>query len=149
MSIKKVAFFIIIIFSVIIINNLARSIYSLWQKNHLVTDARTEVEKEKRENDELKRKLAQVQTPEFVEEEARNKLFMAKPGEGVIVLSEKDREATLSAKPKLPDTSQTKTFGKSSLSVLVSVRTVLALVTGLGGDWSVTVSGARKLPTPR
>lgn len=104
MSLKKIAFFIMIIVSVIIINNLARSIYSLWQKNHLVTDARWEVEKEKKENDELKKKLAQVQKPEFIEQEARNKLFLAKPNEGIIVLSQKDREATLSAKPKPPDT---------------------------------------------
>ena len=93
-----------IVASVIIINNLARSIYSLWQKNHLVTDVRSEVEKEKKENDELKKKLAQVQKPEFVEEEARNKLFLAKPNDGIIVLSEKDREATLPAKPKPQDT---------------------------------------------
>lgn len=103
MSLKKVAFFVIIIVSAIIINNLARSIYSLWQKNHLVTDAKLEVENKKRENDELKRKLSQVQKPEFLEEEARNKLFLAKPGEGVIVLSQKDLQATISAAPKPPD----------------------------------------------
>lgn len=103
MSLKKIAFFIMIVASVIIINNLARSIFYLWQKNHLVTDVRSEVEKEKKENDELRSKLAQIQKPEFVEQEARNKLFLAKPNEGIIVLSEKDREATLSAKQKPPD----------------------------------------------
>ena len=103
MTLKKIAFFIIIVFSLIIINNLARSIYSRWQKNHWVTDARQEVEKEKKENDELRKKLAQVQKPEFVEEEARNRLLLAKPNEGIIVLSKKDREATLPVTQKPPD----------------------------------------------
>ncbi len=81
-----------------------RSIYTLWQKNDLVENLRLEVKKNQRENEDLKRKLRIVEKPQFIEEEARNKLFMSKPGEGVIVLSQKDREATLSAKPKPKDT---------------------------------------------
>ncbi len=80
------------------------SIYTLWQKKHLVEDVRLEVEKNQHENEALKRKLSQIEEPQFIEEEARNKLFLSKPGEGVIVLSQKDLEATLSAKPKPRDT---------------------------------------------
>ncbi|HSW48257.1 MAG TPA: septum formation initiator family protein [Candidatus Saccharimonadales bacterium] len=101
---KKIAFFIIIIASIFIINNLVRSIYTLWQKKNLVVNAKQDVDREKAENEELKRKLAKVEKPEFVEEQARDKLFMSKPGEGVIVLSQKDLEATISAKPKPVDT---------------------------------------------
>lgn len=104
MSPKKIVFFVIIIVSAFIINNMIRSIYTLWQKNHLVTDLRLEVEQEKQKNQELKSKLAQVKDKDFVEEQARNKLFMVKPGEKVVILSEKDLQATLSAKPKPRDT---------------------------------------------
>jgi len=104
MSPKKIVFFVIIVASVLVINNLVHSIYDLWQKKDLVVRARQEVEKEKSENDTLKNKLRIVERSEFIEEEARNKLFMSKPGEGVIVLSQKDLEATLSAKPKPKDT---------------------------------------------
>lgn len=86
MPIKKIVFFVILIASVIIINNLVQSIYTLWQKKNLVVKAQLELEKEKKENQELKEKLAQVKQPQFIEKEARNKLFLAKPGEGVIVI---------------------------------------------------------------
>lgn len=103
MSGKKIVFFIIILVSALVINNLVRSIYTLWQKQYLVQNVMLEVEKKKNENQELKKKLDYTKRPQFVEEEARNKLFMGKPGEGVIVLSQKELEATLAAKPKPVD----------------------------------------------
>jgi cell division protein FtsB len=104
MSAKKIVFFIILIISLFIINNLSHSIYSLWQKKQLVTDAQFEVDKEKQRNLELKNKLNQINRPQFIEEEARNKLFLSKPGEQILVISEKDLQASLSSKPKPKDT---------------------------------------------
>jgi cell division protein FtsB len=105
MSAKKIVFFGILIISLFIINNLSHSIYSLWQKRQLVTDAKLEVDKEKQRNLELKNKLNQIKRPQFIEEEARNKLFLSKPGEQILVISEKDlAEATASVKPKPRDT---------------------------------------------
>ncbi len=104
MNIKKIAFFIIIIISLFIINNLVHSIYTLYQKKNLVLDAKIEVEKQEKENLELKNKLSQARDPEFVEQEARNKLFLAKPGDEIIVVSKDDLEASSSVKPKMPDT---------------------------------------------
>jgi cell division protein FtsB len=101
---KKIVFFIIILASFLVINNLVRSIYTLWQKQYLVDNMRLEVEQKKKENQELQKKLDFTKRPQFVEEEARNKLFMGKPGEGIIVLSQKDLEGTMSAKPKPVDT---------------------------------------------
>ncbi len=104
MPVKKIVFFIILIASVIIINNLVHSIYTLWQKKNLVVKAQLELEKEKQENQELKRKLAQVKQPQFVEKEARNKLFLAKPGEGVIVIPTGAIKPSQSTQPKPKDT---------------------------------------------
>lgn len=86
MPIKKIVFFVILLASLFTINNLVHSIYTLWHKETLIEKAKIELEKEKKENQTLKQKLTVVRKPQFVEEEARNKLFLAKPGEGILVL---------------------------------------------------------------
>ncbi|HZE87247.1 MAG TPA: septum formation initiator family protein [Methylomirabilota bacterium] len=87
MTIKKIVFFTIIIASFFVINGLIHSIYTLLQKNSLVTQAKQELVREKKKNKQLKNQLHVAKRPQFVEEEARNKLFLAKPGEGVIVIA--------------------------------------------------------------
>lgn len=83
---KKILYLLILIISVFISNNLIRSTYNLWQKNHLVSDAQRELEKEKNEHEKLKDQLARVKRPDFVEEEARDKLFMVKKGEKMVLV---------------------------------------------------------------
>ncbi len=83
---KRIFFIAILLISLVIINNLVRSIYSLWQKKDLIIKAQIAVEKEKKENQQLKKQLQEVSKPGFVEEEARDKLFMGKPGEQVVLL---------------------------------------------------------------
>lgn len=103
MFLKKIVFFSIILASIIIINNFIHSIYSLWQKKDLVVKAKEDLVQEKQDNTTLKKKLAVANNPQFVEEEARNKLFLAKPGEGVIIMpAPDDKKPSSEAKP--PDT---------------------------------------------
>lgn len=83
---KKLAFIIILIISLVIIKNLLSSIYNHWQKQDLVIQAKWELDMEKKKNKELKDKYSLANSPGFVEEEARNKLFMVKPGEKQIIL---------------------------------------------------------------
>lgn len=86
---KKIFFFVAIVICILIINGLVRSIYDLWSKQDLVVLAENDLKREKRENEKLKQQLVLVGDENFVETEARNKLFMVKPGEsGVIVPSE-------------------------------------------------------------
>lgn len=86
---KKIFFFVAIVICILIINGLVRSIYDLWSKQDLVVTADNDLKREKRENEKLKQQLVLVQDENFIESEARNKLFMVKPGEsGVIVPSE-------------------------------------------------------------
>lgn len=88
-TIKKFIFIVIFIVSLVIIKNLATSIYDLWSKQDLVVDTRDELENEKKENLKLKAQLTYVKSEEFIETEARDKLFMVKEGEkGVIVPSD-------------------------------------------------------------
>ncbi len=104
MALKKIAFFGSIIISLFVINSLIHSIYTLWQKQHLVVRARQDLEKEQQQQQQLQRQLSIVQKPQFVEEEARNKLFLAKPGEGVIVISKDALHASKSGKDTSQDT---------------------------------------------
>jgi cell division protein FtsB len=85
---KKVLFFLILAVSILVINNLIRSIYTLWQKYDLVTLAQKELERQKQENQRLKSQLSHVKSKEFIEEQARNKLFLVKPGEQEVLISE-------------------------------------------------------------
>ena len=85
-TIKKVVYILIIILCLLTIQNLIRSIYNLWNKQDLVVKAKNELEREKQESQRLKVQFSYVKSEKFVESEARDKLFMLKPGEsGVIV----------------------------------------------------------------
>lgn len=86
MPLKKIVFFVFIVISLFIINDLTHSIYNLWQKRDLVDRARRTLSTEKKKNDELKRQLKEVAKPQFIEKEARDKLFLVKPGEGIVVI---------------------------------------------------------------
>jgi len=103
MVLKKIAFFIIIVVFAIIINNLAHSTFELWQKKDLLIRAQQELNKEKKEQQALRSKLAQVKKQQFVEEEARNKLFLGKKGEQVVFIPTQQSQASPSAKEKSID----------------------------------------------
>ena len=83
---KKILFIVAIVASVFIINSLVRSIYDLWGKQDLITKAQKELDKEKMENRDLRSKLSKAQSSQFVEEEARNKLLLVKPGEEQVII---------------------------------------------------------------
>lgn len=85
---KKVLAIFVVIACILIINNLAHSIYNLWQKRDLLTSAQEELNKAKEQNKSLKSKLSLVDSPQFIEEEARNKLFLVRPGEELLITKE-------------------------------------------------------------
>lgn len=83
---KKVILGAIIIISLVIINNLARSIYNLWQKQELVTTTEKELAREKKINADLKKQATSLKDPNYIEKIARDKLFLGKPKEEVVIL---------------------------------------------------------------
>ena len=102
---KKVAFLVILFISLFIIKNFITSIYSLWQKQDLIVQAKFDLETEEKKNQELKNKLSLAKLPQFTEEQARNRLFLVKPGENQIVLSQELWNATDSSRNKSLDNS--------------------------------------------
>lgn len=104
MSLKKIGFFVGLIVAVITINNLVQSIYTMNQKKLLVEQTKQELEKEKKINQQLKKDLAAIKKPQYIEEEARNNLFLTKPGEDVVILPSDYLKTSPPPKPKKQDT---------------------------------------------
>ncbi len=104
MPYKKIVYITIVIILLITINNLAHSIYTTYQKQDVIVQAQKELDREKEKNQELKQDLAKVKKPEFIESEARDKLLLAKKGEGVIVIPTGTIVGSPSPTPPPPDT---------------------------------------------
>ena len=83
---KKLVYLIAIVVCLLIIHNLVTSTLDLWHKQDLVTSAKSELAQQKAENESLKRQLKKVNSTTFLEEQARNELFMVKPGESGVIL---------------------------------------------------------------
>lgn len=83
---KKIIFIAIVIILLLIVNDLAHSIYNIWQKKDFVVQAEKELDFQKQENQRLKSALSYSQTQEFIEKEARDKLFMVKKNEQKVLI---------------------------------------------------------------
>jgi cell division protein FtsB len=90
--VKKILFLITIIASLFIIKDLLYSIYTLWHKNDLLIVAQKQLLMEEKTNARLKVQLNEAKKPSYVESQARNELFMVKPGENVVLLSQNKAE---------------------------------------------------------
>ena len=86
---KKIVYIIVVIVLFLIINSLVHSIFELWQKQDLLISAQKELDREKQKNQKLKAQYEYVQTPQFLEEQAHNKLFLVKEGEQGVLISQK------------------------------------------------------------
>lgn len=83
---KKIIFIVIVVTLIILINGLVRSMYDIWQKKDFVAQAQKELDFQKQENQRLKSTLSYSQTQEFVEKEARDKLFMIRKDEQRVLI---------------------------------------------------------------
>lgn len=98
---KRVIFFTVVIISIFIIQNMVRSIYGLWQKHDLLAQAESELAKQKQENSRLKQQLTTVESTNFIEQEARNKLFMQRAGESRVMVDRRLIDAVMGDKTEV------------------------------------------------
>jgi len=89
---KKVLFVVIVFILLAIVNDLAHSIYDIWQKKDFVMQAQKDLNFQKQENQRLKSALSYSQTAEFIEKTARDKLFMVKKGEQRVLISKESEK---------------------------------------------------------
>jgi cell division protein FtsB len=85
---KKIIFFIILGLCLLSIIHLISSIYTLWHKQDVLISAEKQLQQEKKDHQQLESQLKTVTASGFVEEEARNKLFMDKPGEREVIIAQ-------------------------------------------------------------
>ena len=70
----------------VIINNLVHSIIDLWQKQSFVTIAQKNLQQEQQKNQLLQHQLKTVSQQNFIEQQARDKLLLVKPGEQLVLI---------------------------------------------------------------
>lgn len=97
---KRIIFIISIIFLVFSIVHLLISIYTLWHKQDVLTNAKLQLQQEKQENLHLKKEFAEVKSPQFLDKEARDKLLLVKPGESEVLIDQNLLQASSSAAKK-------------------------------------------------
>lgn len=98
--IKKSVFILIVLLVLTIFYSLARQIYESLQTGKRLDNQLEELSGLQHKNVELKKKLEKVQTPEFIEEQARNKLNLAKEGETVVIIPQEVLDKVLNLEQK-------------------------------------------------
>lgn len=93
------------IFYLILAYNLTRSIVVLWYKKDIIVDSQEALTQAQAENARLKAKLEEVNSPDFIDKEARNRLGMIKEGEKLVLLpssqiNQLSEETSLSDQPE-------------------------------------------------
>lgn len=101
--IKKSVFILILLLVLTIFYSLARQIYESLQIGKRLDNQLEELSELQHNNAELKKKLEKVQTQEFIEEQARNKLNLAKEGETVVIIPREVLDKVLNLQQKVQE----------------------------------------------
>jgi cell division protein FtsB len=83
------------------------SLYGLFHQIYNALEAGNRLDREvsrlaelQRKNSELKKKLANVETPQFIEQQARDKLNMTREGETIVIIPENELQKVLGMEQK-------------------------------------------------
>lgn len=87
---RNIGIYLVLILWLILIFRVGANVVRLVKAGNRVTEAKLELAEAKRKNEELKQNLALVQTPEFMERQAREKLGYGMPGEIEIIMPEQN-----------------------------------------------------------
>ena len=98
--IRKVVIVIIILASFGIFYGLGRQIYDTLQSGKRLDDEASTVTSLQEKNSELKKRLSETQTTEFIERQARDKLNLARPNETIVIIPEAELQKVLGAEKK-------------------------------------------------
>lgn len=77
---------IIIVVSAMLVVNLSRSIWDLWRRRDILGERQAVLKRLEAEQARLQKEYEYAQSPEFIEQEARNRLGLAREGETVVLL---------------------------------------------------------------
>ena len=80
----------IIILGILVISSLVQGLFSIKRSNDKIEEEKKKVAREQERNEELKKQIKEVNSQSFTEQIARDKLGLAKPGETVLILPDKE-----------------------------------------------------------
>lgn len=103
LRLRLVSSTVLIIIGLFLIVNLTRSIIGLLGATDRTKETEKRVAELRFKNDELKRRLVEVRSPEFLEKIARDKLGLAKEGEIVVILPPYQPPSTGEQEEDLPN----------------------------------------------
>lgn len=95
--IKKVALGLIILVVLVVAYNLVTQIKDAVKSGERLSQSADVVVTLEAKNKALKKKLTEIQSPDFIEEQIRNKLGLTKKGETVVVIPEDKMKLVLGA----------------------------------------------------
>lgn len=95
--VKKVVLAGISVVVLLIAFNLITQIISTLKSGERLAAQADIVFKLEAKNKELKKKLTQIESPLFIEEQARNKLGLSKPGETIVIIPDQKLRSVLGA----------------------------------------------------
>ena len=95
--IRKIIYGVVILIVLIIAYNLVVQIIQVIKSGERLSEATEQVYKLQVKNKELKKKLTEIQSPEFIEQEARDKLGLSKKGETVVIIPENTLKLVIDA----------------------------------------------------
>ena len=94
---RKVIIATLIVIVVGFAYNLVIQITNALKSSDRLSDQAEVVFQMEAKNRELKKKLSQIQSKEFIEQQARNKLGLGKPGETLVIIPEEKLQQVLGA----------------------------------------------------
>jgi len=77
---------ILLLASLVVVATSPRSLIEMWQRRDILKERQEVWDKLAAENEALKRELVEAQTPEYIEEVAREKLGLIREGETIILM---------------------------------------------------------------
>jgi len=85
---------VIILVSAFMIISLFPSVVDLWERRKIIDQEQQRLTELNKKHEELTKKFEMVQTPAFIEKEARERLGMAKAGETIILTDQTSQADT-------------------------------------------------------
>ena len=83
---KNIVVWSAIVIGILLSVNLARSVYDISRRESVLSQAKEELSQAHEENNRLIDELEYVQSPAYIEKQARDKLNMARSGETVVII---------------------------------------------------------------
>lgn len=85
---KRLIYFIAILVGMYLIISLSKSLIDAWRRERRIEEAQETLSSEKKKFDELTLKKKEVESQEFIEKQAREKLLLGKPGESQVIIDQ-------------------------------------------------------------